>query len=303
MPEIADDPPPPDRRVSEEKSSKLTDLDNSEQRSEKRSSSRLLALSKHPLVVTFFGFVLTGILGGTLTWWLNNRDHLHDRETSLRDSAILAVTDISDLVNERRARANFVYAAIKRKAPEAEVSARKIAYDEAALRWNVKLPGDTLRLRGGLHWSCRRIRKDTKWPRSRYEFYIDSLILANRLDQLEDEEECSRISKDETPTPQTDGLFRIMDQCLTAAFDAYREASFKDNGKSMEVFRGCNFEEIQGKSVFCFANIAEALYKAANAIGEPIDLALRREEAASENELIKLNCTPPLHRHGPSRSD
>src|ERR1700732_657922 len=68
------------------------------------SKSRLAEGSPHPLVVTLVGFLCTGILGGYLTWWLNSRAHLEDIETSIRNNAIAAVSDISELVSERRAR-------------------------------------------------------------------------------------------------------------------------------------------------------------------------------------------------------
>ena len=113
---------------------------------------------------------MSGILGGYLTWWLNYRDHLQDLETSIRNSAITAVSDISELANERRTRGKLVVSAILRGAPETEVVARKTAYDEAYIRWDAKVPGDLLRIRSGLHWS-----------RSRYEKYIDGLANANIL--------------------------------------------------------------------------------------------------------------------------
>jgi hypothetical protein len=103
------------------------------------SKLRPAELSRHPLVVTLFGFICTGILGGYLTWWLNYRDHLHDMETAIRNNAIAAVSDISDLVNERRTRGKLVVSAIQRGAPEMEVVSRKTAYDEAYIRWNAKV--------------------------------------------------------------------------------------------------------------------------------------------------------------------
>jgi hypothetical protein len=134
------------------------------------SKSRLAEASRNPLVVTLVGFLCTGILGAFLTWWLNSRSHVQDIETSIRDNAIAAVSDISDLVNERRERGMLVVSAIRRGAPETEVVARKTAYDEAYIRWNAKVPGDLLRIRAGFQWS-----------RSRYEKYIDGLTNTNIL--------------------------------------------------------------------------------------------------------------------------
>src|SRR5262245_46549976 len=178
------------------------------------SKPRLVELSRHPLVVTFVGFLCTGILGGYLTWWLNYRDHLHDMETSIRNSAIAAVIDISELVNERRTRSKLVVSAIERGAPETEVVGRKSAYDEAYILWNAKIPGDLLRMRAGLHWSKSHYEID--WSRSRYEKYIDGLTNANIFLQGIDADATMLMHSPQTAA--IPGLFTIMDACLTRAF-------------------------------------------------------------------------------------
>jgi hypothetical protein len=218
------------------------------------SRSRLAEASRHPLVVTLVGFLCTGILGGYLTWWLNSSSHLQDMETSTRNSAIAAVSDISELVNERRARGELVVSAIRRGAPETEVVARKAAYDEAYIRWNTKVAGDVLRIRAALHWS-----------HSRYEKYIDGLTNANILLHGID---ADVIRQGQRPAASP-GLFSIMDACLTRAFDAYRANSFTPSGQISEILTFCKFPEVYKQSIDCFSMIAEILYIAVNKMGAP----------------------------------
>ncbi len=202
--------------------------------------------------MTLFGFICTGILGASLTWWLNARSHMQDVETSIRESAIGAVSDISELVNERRERGVLVISSIRRGAPEAEIVARKTAYDEAYIRWNAKVPGDLLRIRAGL-----------RWTRSRYEKYIDGLTNANILLHATDENSLLH-GQQFSPNP---GLFGIMDGCLTRAFDAYRAASFTPSPQATKEWTDCKFMQVYRQSIDCFSMIAEAMYIVVNAEG------------------------------------
>jgi hypothetical protein len=236
------------------------------------SKSRLAELSRHPLVVTLVGFLCTGLLGGYLTWWLNYRDHQHDMETSIRNSAIAAVSDISELVNERRTRGNLVVSSIRRGAPETEAVARKTAYDEAYIRWNSKVPGDLLRIRAGLHLS-----------RSRYEKYIDSLTNANIL--LHGLDVDAHMLMHGPRLGANPGLFSIMDACLTRAFDAYRVNSFTPSDQISAILSSCKFSEVYMRSIECFAIIAEAMYLAVNEIGVP-------SVPVSDQPVIEA-CKPP----------
>jgi hypothetical protein len=227
--------------------------------------------SRHPLVVTMVGFLCAGVLGGLLTWWLNSRDHAHDIDSSIRNNAIGAVSEISDLVNERRARGRLVISAIERGAPEAEVISRKLAYDEAYIRWNSKIPGDLLRIRAGLHWSP-----------SHYERYVDSLTNANFLISQSVGGTPLRV-KNATTNP---GLFSIMDACLTKAVDAYRLNSFTFSESISQLLSSCKFSEVYVKSIDCFALVAEELYMAVNEV-----VASR---LPNSDKLVTDACTPPV---------
>jgi len=234
------------------------------------SKSRLLEASRNPLVVTLVGFLCTGILGAYLTWWLNTRNQLRDLETSIRNSAIDAVTDISELVSERRMRGVLVVSAIRRGAPETEVVARKFAYDEAYIRWNAKVPGALLRIRAGFHWT-----------RSHYEKYIDGLTNANILLHGTN----AGVLLHGQLLAVRPGLFSIMDACLTRAFDAYRANSFTTSGQITEILSSCKFSEVYRQSIDCFSMIAEALYIAVNEIGV--------QSVPISDEQVVDACKPP----------
>src|SRR5437667_7144631 len=97
--------------------------------------SRLAEASRHPLVLTLVGFICTGILGGLLTYWLNSLAQIQERERSTRNNAIASVTDISELLAERRVRGTLVVSSIRRGAPESEIVGRKNGYDKTYIRW------------------------------------------------------------------------------------------------------------------------------------------------------------------------
>ena len=96
---------------------------------------RLAEASRHPLVLTLVGFILTGILGAGLTWRLNDISRERDEERTTQEHAIAAVQEIVDLINERRTRAIVLAYAIRRSSEE-ETKARKAAYDDVYVRWN-----------------------------------------------------------------------------------------------------------------------------------------------------------------------
>lgn len=188
-------------------------------------------------------FLLTGILASLFAWWLNARSHDQDLELATQTAAVAAVSDVSDLVNERRERAALVVSAIRRGAPESEVTARKLAYDEAYVRWNAKVPGDLLRIRAGLNLPYR----------SDYERYVDGLTNANVL----------LLGR---PVAGRPGLLAIMDSCLTGAFDAYRADGFTATPRSAGIITACRFPVLYTQVVDCFSKISESIYAVINRV-------------------------------------
>ena len=215
-------------------------------------TSRLGDILRHPLFLALVGFVFTGILGGYLSYWFNDQNQKHEIEATTRISALAAVSDLSDLVNERRERAVLVISSIRRGAPESEINARKLAYDEAYIRWNAKVPGDLLRIRAGLGLSYK----------SSYEKYIDGLANFNIM--LYGTDQIKLLNGQQiSPNP---GLISIMDACLTQAFHAYRMNSFKTSPEILNIVADCKFYKIYSQFIRCFSTIAESLYSAVNNI-------------------------------------
>ncbi len=232
----------------------------------------LAELSRNPLIVAVVGFLLTGLLGTYLAWWLNSLSHSHDVEASTRNNALASVSDISDLVNERRERAALVISAIRRGAPQGETDARKTAYDEAYIRWNAKVPGDLLRVRAALHSAYR----------SSYERYIDGLTNENMLLRGTD----ATILLHGQQLPSRPGLFAIMDSCLTQAYDAYRANSYTLSDQISRIVASCKFSEVYSKLIFCFSTVSESLYSAISGIdGLPA-------QPISDEQVVDA-CKPP----------
>ena len=212
-----------------------------------RLASWLDNVFRHPLFLAVIGFLLTGILGGSLTYWFNSQTQKHEIQNSTRNNALAAVGDLSEVVNERRERAALVISSIRRGAPEEEIDARKREYDEAYVRWNAKVLGDLLRIRAGLGLSYK----------SSDEKYIDSLT---NFDSLISGNEANK-----SPAGQR-GLLSLMDTCLTKAFDKYRLNSFKVSPEVSGIIVDCKFDRLYSQTISCFATIVESLYGAVDRI-------------------------------------
>jgi hypothetical protein len=215
------------------------------------------------------GFLLTGILGGLLTYYLNDKTQKQEIENSTRNNALAAVSNLSEVVNERRERAELVISSIQRGAPEAEVDARKLAYDEAYIRWNAKVLGDLLRIRAGLGQSYK----------SSYETYIDGLTNFNMLLSATDLNKLR-------PEHQIPGLLSVMDTCLTNAFDKYRLNSFKTSQEVTNIISDCKFRDVYLKLIGCFSTIVESLYGAVDRLAGVAVIQITDEQVADA-------CRPP----------
>jgi len=228
--------------------------------------------SRHPLFLALLGFVLTSILGGYLTYWFNYQNQQYGLEASTRNNAIEAVTDLSNIVNERRERAALVISSIRRSASEEETNARKLAYDESYIRWNAKVPGDLLRIRAGLGVSYR----------SSYERYIDGLTNFNILLYGTD---AYKLLHGQQISPQP-GLFSAMDDCLTRAFDIYKPAKPESAITAQKVVSDCKFRKMYSDSIACFSTISESLYSGVNHVDGVPTIPI------SDEQVVEA-CKPP----------
>lgn len=210
----------------------------------------------------------------------NNRSHERDIEIATRTNAFAALGDVSDLTNERRERAALVASAINRGAPAAETDARKLAYDEAYIRWNARVPGDLLRVRSALQLNYQPL----------YEGYIDALT---NVDALKFADDPDKLLRNQQNSHQS-GLFSKMDVCITRAYDSYRANGYdfyQARGlniltKAQKILKACNFPTLYSRSIFCFSTISESLYRSISAFRTMKTAKVSKEE-------VTESCTPP----------
>lgn len=108
-----------------------------------KKKSALRALAEHPVGRLVFGFILTGVIGQSLSWSYAERKE----EQELRRSALEAVREFSTLEQRRRARYVAVRSAILNGEELAIIRDRKAAYDEAYIEWNAQLQAQRLQFR------------------------------------------------------------------------------------------------------------------------------------------------------------
>jgi hypothetical protein len=247
-----------------------------------KSLKQLAELSRHPLVITIVGFMLTGVVGAGFTWWLNSlsatREAEHaerarrgELEAAERARAVEAVREVTDLINERRTRAVLVAYAIHRHSPEAEVEARKSAYDDVYVRWNTKSQSISLRI--------REIFKQL--APSGYEGYISALTHEVALGHQ------TGVNLSSKPTRQ--GLLTQMDTCVTGAFDAYRLDKFENTTTAEQILTDCDFDGIDLQLIECSTILADSLYVIVNTMDNPKYV---EEKIRTDAKEINLACNP-----------
>jgi hypothetical protein len=95
------------------------------------------AASRHPLAGVVLGFLMTGVVGTTLT---NHYAALRQNEaevSQLRESRRKAVLDLSRLFAERFTRAEMLEAALERHPTPAVVDRLRQLYDDAEIKWGL----------------------------------------------------------------------------------------------------------------------------------------------------------------------
>lgn len=104
---------------------------------------------RHPLANVIVGFLLTGVLGTTITQYYNalraKQTEQHELAKARKDS----IEGLSALNAEYLARAGMLLAAIER-GDEAAAAKLKAAFDDAALRWQIEKPPTLLAARDAL---------------------------------------------------------------------------------------------------------------------------------------------------------
>jgi len=117
-----------------------------EETKEKKTLGEIL---RHPLANVVVGFLLTGVLGTTITQYYNalraKQTQQHELATARKDS----IEGLSALNAEYLARAGMLLAAIER-GDETAAAKLKGAFDDAALRWQIEKPPTLLAVRDAL---------------------------------------------------------------------------------------------------------------------------------------------------------
>ncbi|MEX2570507.1 MAG: hypothetical protein WD737_04325 [Gemmatimonadota bacterium] len=115
---------------------------------------RWQALSKHPLVTIFFGFVLTWTVGTLLTDQINEQRRetaqAAERARVRNEASAEAVASYARLLSEQQVRASMLLSALERSSRIEEVRDRKQAYDEAFAGWQANLQPTFLSIRESL---------------------------------------------------------------------------------------------------------------------------------------------------------
>jgi hypothetical protein len=185
-----------------------------------------------------------------------------------------AVREITDLINERRTRAMLVASSIYRHAEESEIEQRKTAYDEVFVRWNSKAQSVALRI--------REMFKQTA-PEIDYESYFNALTHETLLG-----------SRSKSSTGKV-GLLTIMDQCITDAFDRYRQDGFLDSSNAKVILSQCetgtyrlDIDALNFELIHCTIVLGDSLFFVVNTS----DLPNFEEKIHEDSKSIKDACTP-----------
>ncbi len=230
----------------------------------RRSKPRMPPGARRLLEYLFAGGMVA--IAGTYITYSNHRE---DLAATTRNSAVAAVSQLSDLTSERRERAAMVISSIRRGSPNKETEDRKTAYDDAYVKWNSLVPGKLLEIRAKLNLSYG----------SYFQDYVDGLTDTERLRHV------TLDTKDKETISVSPGLLNIMDRCVTQAFDAYRATEFKDNKLAMYIVDQCRFYPLYNDLVSCVSNISRVLYDAVlDHVLTPSDL--------NSSETVE-SCTPP----------
>jgi hypothetical protein len=142
-------------------------------------------------MIALITFLLSGIGATAFTKWLDLLSQARESRTTLRAQATDSIKDITDILYERRIRGDLLASAVKRQAPNNEITERKQAYDKIYVKYNSVLQSDIFRL--------------NEFASSQHKVFD--------------------IYKDEISLRLPSRLFSLIDQCLTGAADSYLSSS------------------------------------------------------------------------------
>jgi len=102
---------------------------------------------KHPLVNIVLGFILTGVLGTSITQHFMDQREQEKLRAQLAIDRKEAVQQFSKLNEERKVRADIMLKALRSSAENDEVKKAKQEYENAYVEWSVERPGTLLLFR------------------------------------------------------------------------------------------------------------------------------------------------------------
>jgi hypothetical protein len=215
----------------------------------------------HPIGASLVAFVLTGILATTFTKWLDNLSQSRELQITLRNRATDSLKEITDVLYERRTRGELLGSSIRRKAPAAEVQARKAAYDDIYVKYNSNLQSNVFRI---------------------------SEIVSEKFD-------IDLTSSQDLALRTPSILFSVVDSCLTKATDTY----LADSGNKDEanyILSGCNTDNdhklpLRKLNLFvqdCIYTYTSALYSIIRFEGSSEEL---QKALTDQKRSIESTCT------------
>ncbi len=139
-------------------------------------------LSRHPLTVVVFGFLLTGVAGTLFSNYYNDKQIERDRFFKITAARRLAIQDFARLIYHRRTRAAMLASSFLRLAPLEEVKERKRLYDDAFVDWDSRIQANLFLIRSVMESEGY----------SNFEYHVEFRLVP---------------------------IFREIDKCLTQAYD------------------------------------------------------------------------------------
>ena len=102
--------------------------------------SLLHSALRHPLAAVVVGFILTGVVGTTLTSHLNDMRQKEAEAARLRDTRRTAVREMAKALSERLLRMEMLVTAIVRHAQPSVIAELKKAHEDAEAKWYLARP-------------------------------------------------------------------------------------------------------------------------------------------------------------------
>jgi hypothetical protein len=186
--------------------------------------ARLDSITRHPMLVSLLTFLLTGVVGAGLTFWIGqqakNIELARQQETARKS----AVENLSRYIYERRTRAEMLASSIKRNAPMSEIQDRKKSYDESFVKWNTEVKANL--------FSIRNVLGESDY--SFFEHSVETMLVS--------------------------GAFSPLDKCVT---DSYDLTLLGRQSEAAQVLILCNSRGLLALVLDCGYAITDELYKLA----------------------------------------